>query len=749
MRKILAIAISIVVAAGLGLGVFLIVKNSRKAEKHDVLISTTTGGEVSFDISNKTYTVPGVYKVEHKSSIKLTAIPNAQYSFVDWSVNGKSFGSDEVLVLKIESDTTIKANFEIASYNLTILDSADSNFSETKELTASNNLLDFLNTTYTAPNGYYYSYTCDGKAVTENTIIYEDSTITRTKNIINYSIVFKNGSEVVETKTYTVEEQNVTAPSLPEIENQEYYTLSWSEYSLFSSKEIVVDLVKTAKEYVVTYALPEGFTFDGTNATKEVTYTIENVGSTTAPELPAKEHYTLAWENSVTKDNLSTMTINAVATPIEYVVTYVLPEGSTFEGTTDSTKQVVYTIETVDSISAPVLNEVTKPHYELAWEVEVTKENLATMTINAVETPVKYKAYYIIMDDCVEKGLTFIGSDQESSLVEYTIEDSAIEAPQTNVPKHYELTWGNYTLTYESTPVLIGSILTAKEYVVTYALPEGYTFDGTNATKDVAYTIETIGSISAPELPTKAHYTFAWEKVVTEENLATMTINAVATPIEYTVTFKNGEEVVGTRTYNYEVREITAPELPTIEGYVCNWETYDLNSLTDLTVNLVKEAITYYATFIHKGTEVAKLPFTVENKSVVTPANPTNDADYVYVWNKYTLELKDVTIESKALRIHSLNYTIQRGDINNRYQKVAVDAEREVVYIIALNNTLEKVITLYDFSYDLIRNSTEDLDLRIGGIIYRATSVNDLSLRLISVLSSNDKLTMFLHYEEN
>ena len=65
-----------------------------------------------------------------------------------------------------------------------------------------------------------------------------------------------------------------------------------------------------------------------------------------------------------------------------------------------------------------------------------------------------------------------------------------------------------------------------------------------------------------------------------------MTVNAVYTPIEYTVTFIADGVTVGTDSYTVEDREITELEVPEKAGYTGVWEEYEL-TLGNVTVNAV------------------------------------------------------------------------------------------------------------------------------------------------------------------
>ena len=65
-----------------------------------------------------------------------------------------------------------------------------------------------------------------------------------------------------------------------------------------------------------------------------------------------------------------------------------------------------------------------------------------------------------------------------------------------------------------------------------------------------------------------------------------VTVNVVYTAIEYTVTFKNGDEVVGTATYTIDNKTISEPAVPVKEGYTGAWESYELTT-GDSVVNAI------------------------------------------------------------------------------------------------------------------------------------------------------------------
>ena len=118
---------------------------------------------------------------------------------------------------------------------------------------------------------------------------------------------------------------------------------------------------------------------------------------------------------------------------------------------------------------------------------------------------------------------------------------------------------------------------TAIEYTVTFKA------DGEQVGETQTYTVEN-KTISEPTAPAKEHYTVAWAAY--ELNGGNVVVEAVYTAIEYTVSFMDGETVVGTATYTIDNTEITEPAAPTKEGYTSAWASYELTG-GDITVEVV------------------------------------------------------------------------------------------------------------------------------------------------------------------
>ena len=87
--------------------------------------------------------------------------------------------------------------------------------------------------------------------------------------------------------------------------------------------------------------------------------------------------------------------------------------------------------------------------------------------------------------------------------------------------------------------------------------------------------------------------------------------------IEYTATFRNSDGVVDTVKFTVEDKTITEPKVPERNGYTGAWETYELTA-GDLTINAVYTPVTYTITYTNtKDAEnVNATQFTVESETI-------------------------------------------------------------------------------------------------------------------------------------
>ncbi len=156
-------------------------------------------------------------------------------------------------------------------------------------------------TNYTPVKDYYdlVGYTdVDGNDVAS--VMPESNYTVKAKfNPTVYTVTFKNGNTTVDKLTYTVENAEITAPSLPEAD--EHHTAEWETYVLDGGNK-TVNLQLVAKIYTVTFK-------NGDTVVATVNYTVDDI-DIIVPEVPVKEGYKGGW-NFYTLDG-GNKTVNAV-----------------------------------------------------------------------------------------------------------------------------------------------------------------------------------------------------------------------------------------------------------------------------------------------------------------------------------------------------------------------------------------------------------------------------------------------------
>lgn len=134
----------------------------------------------------------------------------------------------------------------------------------------------------------------------------------------------------------------------------------------------------------------------------------------------------------------------------------------------------------------------------------------------------------------------------------------------------------------------------------------------------VPYTVET-QAITEPLVPVKTGYTGVWQEY--ELLIGGVTVNAVYTPIDYSISFVADGKTVSTVTYNIMTESIVEPVVPEKSGYIGKWDSYEL--LTgNITVNAVYAAANYTVTFMVDG-KVHSQESYVFGETILLPINPT------------------------------------------------------------------------------------------------------------------------------
>lgn len=208
----------------------------------------------------------------------------------------------------------------------------------------------------------------------------------------------------------------------------------------------------------------------------------------------------------------------------------------------------------------------------------------------------------------------------------------------------------------------------AVKYTVTFKA------DGEQVGEVLTYTVEN-KQITEPDVPVKVGYNGAWEEY--ELNCENIVVNAVYTVIPYTVTFKSdGKQVGEVLTYTVENKQITEPAVPEKDGFIGEWEEYELNC-ENIVVNAVYTAV-YTVTFKAEGVQVGEiLTYTLKNKQITEPAVPEK-AGYNGAWEEYELNGGNKVVNAEYTAKTDTAYTVehyQQNIADDDYSLVAADTQ--------------------------------------------------------------------------
>ena len=208
----------------------------------------------------------------------------------------------------------------------------------------------------------------------------------------------------------------------------------------------------------------------------------------------------------------------------------------------------------------------------------------------------------------------------------------------------------------------------AVKYTVTFKA------DGKQVGEALTYTVEN-KQITEPAVPEKIGYSGAWGKY--ELDCKNIEVNAVYTVIPYTVTFKaDGKQVGEVLTYTVENKQITEPSVPEKDGFIGEWEEYELNC-ENIVVNAVYTAV-YTVTFKAEGVQVGEiLTYTLKNKQITEPAVPEK-AGYNGAWEEYELDGGNKVINAEYTAKTDIAYTVehyQQNIADDDYSLVAADTQ--------------------------------------------------------------------------
>ena len=390
----------------------------------------------------------------------------------------------------------------------------------------------------------------------------------------------------------------------------------------------VVKIYYTRNSYTLTV--------DADNGTAVSKETYKFGTAVTAPADPIKTGYTFnGWYPAIpTTMPAEDVTVKAQWKVVNYSITYDL-DGGTVKGNPNS-----YTVE-----SNIALNNPTKTGYTFAgWSGTGISGTEKTVTIKNATGNREYTAnwtanqYTITFD-------TDGGSEVASITQDY---GTAITKPANPTKEGYTFTGWDMEIpkTMPAGDMTIKAKWTINQYTITFNT------DGGSAVKSITQNYGT--AITAPADPTKTGYTFdGWDaEIPTTMPANNLTITAKWKINKYTVTFKNGDEVVKSAEMNYG-STIAEPKAPDKEGYTFKgWQGYTDN-MTVPARNVTFTAqwtINQYTLTFKNGETVYKTITQDYGTAIAKPTDPTKTGYTFGGWDKTiptTMPAGDMTIKAK------------------------------------------------------------------------------------------------------
>lgn len=373
------------------------------------------------------------------------------------------------------------------------------------------------------------------------------------------------------------------------------------------------------KKYTVTFS-QDGFA--------DVSYSVEEGASIAQKDIPATkpvEGYTVVWEEKSLTNIQKDITIEAIATPNDYTVTYLLDteEGETLE--TGLTQTITY--DSAYTLATPTLYGYTFAGWQLEDQTIVSQTGTQWKIAKDITVSATWSGNYYT--------LTFVDQNGVSTpvIVENgdTIQESQIPAIE-QTKTGYELSWNVLDFSQITSNTNVSIKETAKTYTITYAAT-GDPIDGTT----VELTYDALCSALNMSL-TKEGYNFqGWkygDALYTNEtkwNIAN-DVTLVANWVEkdkVTVTFYNTDGSATAKTI-YKGETLTdIPAIKTKEGYTVDTQNWYLDA-----------ACTQVASFANLQEGISVYAKATANKYVITYSVPedasvnntqeqvTYDADY-------------------------------------------------------------------------------------------------------------------------
>ena len=512
--------------------------------------------ELSFNVDGENYATITTTGTE---TIQIPENPSKDgYTFDGWywdkDVWSKPFTANSLLDAPISSDMSVYAKFTPIAYSISYeMDGGTHNNPATYTVESSFEFADAQKAGYTFLGWYTdAAYTTQIKSISAGTT--GDMTLYAKFELATYSITYENtkGAENTNPSTYTINSETITFSPLSK----------------------------------------DGYTFGGWY-----------VGDTNVME--------------ISKGSTGNLTLTAKWDTIGYTITYHNVDGATH------TNPDSYDVE-----DQPLtLLAASKTGYSfVGWYTDEALTNIVTEIAVGTTGDLDLYAKWEI----IEYTATFKDGDTVVGTVKFTVESDSITEPAVPERTGYTSAWESYTLGAED--ITVDAIYTLITYNIVYHNVDGA--NNTNPSNyDVEDQPLALLDANKDYYTFKGWYADAeFNDKVTEIAVGTtgvVNLYAKWEAIEYTATFKDGDTVVGTVNFTVETNSITEPTVPEHTGYKGAWESYTLGT-EDITINAVYTPITYTITYNNtKGASNSNpISYTIESAKITLSDILTNGYEF-------------------------------------------------------------------------------------------------------------------------
>ena len=624
---------------------------------------------ISYEMDGGTHNNPATYTVE--SSFEFADAQKAGYTFLGWYTDAAYTTQIKSISAGTTGDMTLYAKFELATYSITYENTKGAENTNPSTYTINSETITF---SPLSKDGYTFGgwYVGDTNVMEISKGSTGNLTLTAKWDTIGYTITYHNvdGATHTNPDSYDVEDQPLT---LLAASKTGYSFVGWYTDEALTNivTEIAVgttgDLDLYAKWEIIEYTA----TFkDGDTVVGTVKFTVES-DSITEPAVPERTGYTSAWESYTL--GAEDITVDAIYTLITYNIVYHNVDGA------NNTNPSNYDVED----QPLVLLDASKDYYTFkGWYTDAEFNDkvteIAVGTTGVVNLYAKWEA--------IEYTAIFKDGDTVVGTVNFTVETNSITEPA--VPEHvgYTGAWENYTLGTED--ITINAVYTLITCNIVYHNVEGAT--NTNPSNyDVEDQPLVLLDASKDYYTFKGWYTdVEFNNQVTEIAVGTtgvVNLYAKWEAIEYTATFKDGNTPVGTVKFTVETDSITAPAVPEHTGYTGAWESYTLGT-EDITVNAVYTPITYTITYTEtKGSANSNVgTYTIESETItltdLSAVGYTFDGWYngdTKVTQIPTGSIGNLTLTAKWTPItYTITYTNTKDATNTNVVEYTIESEK-------------------------------------------------------------------------